>query len=361
MKLNTAPIVNAVKIAGKKAWRYVVDHKAQIFYYSGMVVSAAGAVWACEATAKKLPEANEECKKDILEVRDASAPNKVKAYAKCAGRYLKVYAIPTVLYAGGQVLSTVGFNEVNRDLAAMSAAYATLLESYRALRVKEIEKLEVEPIEVKEEKETEEAVESSRDDIYTAEGIRIITVDHRGNTDGWDACLSPFCEIFDETNPLYNYRTEYVDKYSNGTRVMFPDKIANKSTLIARLQMCDFKLRENQFLTLNEAREAFGFKRISTEGIVKKNGKTIKVPSFGDQIGWVYDPFNPKLQNKVDIGLFLIKDERTAGFISGEEDTYIIDFMPDGIISDYMKHIAPVPVSERYEGLVNLREESVPF
>ena len=57
---------------------------------------------------------------------------------------------------------------------------------------------------------------------------------------------------------------------------------------------------------------------------------------IGQEIGWVYNPRNDKLQNFVDFGIFDIYNKDKQDFVNGFEKVIILDFNVDGPVYQLM-------------------------
>ena len=78
------------------------------------------------------------------------------------------------------------------------------------------------------------------------------------------------------------------------------------------------KLRSRGHLFLNEVYDMLGIPRCA----------------IGQEIGWLYDPKDDKLQNFVDFGIFDIYNKAKQDFVNGFEKVIVLDFNVDGPIKN---------------------------
>ena len=103
------------------------------------------------------------------------------------------------------------------------------------------------------------------------------------------------------------------------------DADLNRNYLLLMESAANKRLRTQGHLFLNEVLSMIG-----THG-----GQSLRTPA-GQIIGWIYNPDNASLHNRVDFGItnYVPNNEALNSFIRGEERSAILHFNCDGIIID---------------------------
>lgn len=103
------------------------------------------------------------------------------------------------------------------------------------------------------------------------------------------------------------------------------DADLNRNYLLLMESAANKRLRTQGHLFLNEVLSMIG-----THG-----GQSLRTPA-GQIIGWIYDPDNASLHNRVDFGItnYVPNNEALNSFLRGEERSVILHFNCDGIIID---------------------------
>lgn len=110
--------------------------------------------------------------------------------------------------------------------------------------------------------------------------------------DGFE--VSPYAFKFDENSPAWINDRDYNECYLKNVE-----------------QYVDARLRNRGYVFLNEVYEQLGIPRTK----------------IGQVCGWVFDPENPNIDNRVDLG---ISNERNNNY----ENVFILDPNVDGYILD---------------------------
>lgn len=175
---------------------------------------------------------------------------------------------------------------MNRQRAALAAAYAVLDTGFRAYRQRVYDELGPE-------KELElyrgirkiQKLDASGDPVEACE----IDMD--------DVLPSPYSKFFDETNPNWSRTPEY-----------------NLLFLRSKQNYANDRLRAHGFVFLNEVYEELGMERTQA----------------GQEVGWKlrgnHDGF-------VDFGIYQIGDDSSRAFVNGLEAAILLDFNVDGVIT----------------------------
>lgn len=213
---------------------------------------------------------------------------------------VKLYALPTVIAAGGAVLAFASNNEMKKRAAVLSMAYSGLATMYDKYRERVVEKY------------------GEAEDLYFRTGISKKTVkktvvDENGNK-------------VKVTEDVYDVNLEKADEYS----IFFDetctgwtkDSQANKTFLLMQQAYANEKLRMRRytnakgrgFLFLNEVYTMLGLPETAE----------------GQVVGWVYDPSSDKFANKVDFGIFDI--DNNGRFVNGLDKVPLLTFNVDGMI-----------------------------
>lgn len=289
----------------------------------GVVTFFAAAISACFATAK-LPEVMEEHEaesKDIHAKYEAeesteavASPEMEKEISSLtwhtAKKVLKIYAKPIVLAAGATAMVLTGTKMSRARNIAAAGTITALTEGWNGYR----------------ERVKELIGEKAEHDIYN--GIRREEVTETVvREDGTTEEVKKQQAVVDDDKPL----SPYIFFWTNASRYWddYCMTVNKERAFKAQAKFNDL-LRARGYVFLNEILEYFDIPKIAE----------------GQFLGWIYDPNDPKLHNKVDFGLLDGELETVVRFINCQPTTYaIFNFNLDGDIS----HDRRLFMKQRYE------------
>lgn len=287
----------------------------KIFLVTGVIGVVGSAVLACKETLKVddiLKESKENLKKvdETLEKYEKMEDEEEKAKytekdakkdrliikTQTGLKLVKNYA-PSVILGSLSITSIVaGHKILTKRNASLSAAYAAVDQSYKAYRKKMKEILG-------EEKEEDIRFGVEKQDVETGETTKDgkpKTIKKRVATN--PAGYSPYAKFFDE-----------------GSYFWKKDADRNYWFLVSTQNQFNERLKAKGRVFLNEVYAALD----------------IPETKAGQQVGWVYDPENPMIDNYIDFGLADPSKDNSRRFVNGDTDTILLDFNVDGIILDY--------------------------
>ena len=292
-------------------------HAPEIMIVGGVIGGAVTTVLACVATVKA-QEVVEEAKVnlDIID-KEANDPDnekytaeeakkdKKEVYLKTAGKLVLTYApaIGTGIASTASILGGTGIlNKRNAILASSLAASIGEFDEYRKrLREKFGEDGERIDKELRFGTDTLELKEKVVDDNGKAKTVKskITAIEDTEDFDGYR-------RVFDPRNP-------YWDR----------DQTYNEVFLSARQSMFNDKLVAHGYVFLNEVLEELGFPKTRV----------------GQEVGWVFDPDNPKIDNYIDFGITPVEIIRKDGsneytyLENGSRNSgFLLDFNVDGSV-----------------------------
>lgn len=291
-------------------------HSPEIFIFSGIVGTIAGAIMACKATTK-LSDVLEDSKKniehihskaDIKQVHEATTHSEVSeyvpddekkrelavVYAKTGLNILKLYG-PSIFIEILSIASILSSHKILRKrYVAISAAYAAANNSLKEYRNRVVERFG-------------SNVDKEIMYNYRTEDIETIDIDENGekinkkspvniSVDG--IICSPHARYFDENCKNYD-----------------PNYETNLFLLNAIRNFANDKLVARGYLFLNEVYDELGIDR---------------TPS-GQLVGWMHDSESPNSDNYVDFIIHHIYEKDESGKL---KQKLLIDFNIDGVVYD---------------------------
>ena len=292
-------------------------HAPEIMIIGGIVGGVASTVLACIATAKStevIGEAKENL--DIIDkhqndpefdgyTEENAKKDKRNVYLHTAGKLALNYA-PAVgvgIASAASILGGTGvLNKRNAVLASSLAASIGEFDEYRK-RLKEKFGEDGDRIdkELRFGTETLELKEKVVGDDGKAKKVKtkISAIDKNENFDGYRRIFGP--------------RNPYWDK----------DQTYNEVFLSARQAMFNDKLIAHGYVFLNEVLEELGYEKTRV----------------GQEVGWVYDPDNPNIDNYIDFGITPVELIRKDGsneytYVENGSRTsgFLLDFNVDGSV-----------------------------
>lgn len=283
--MNFSTIKTGLTNAGMAAVRTLEHHAPTILTVGGVCGAIGAAVMACRAT-MKLPEVNEICQQEILDVKglaedgimEQGSPEHNKAmaqtYIRVCGRYAKLYA-PSAMVGAASLASILASKKImdNRYAGALNAVSLTeqLFSKYRERVVEELgaekdiqfrhgirEQIIEEPVL---DKNGDPKVDKKTGEVKTAKRV-VRTMDEMNPGD--------LSRIFDEVS----------------TRNWDRDPEYNLTQLLLKQSHFNQLLQTRRFVTMNEIYEALGF----------------PLTGYGQDFGYVIDEETPNAV--VDFGLY---------------------------------------------------------
>ena len=263
---------------------------------AGFIASTILTIKATNQAVEVLPQIS----KDIRQVKDKEIDANYTANMKAGeltGTYFnslvklgKIYG-PALATGSAAIICVISaHNMMLKRQASLLAAYSALDAGFKAYRKRVAEKLGV-----------DEELE-----LYRRPNMRALDQDETGNTP--DGCQidfqdelmpSPYARFFDSSSPQWSKTPEY--------NLMF---------LRAQQDWANDRLRAYGHIFLNEVYDALGLARSQA----------------GQIVGWKFD-HEDGADGYVDFGIYQIGDECNRAFVNGLEDTILLDFNVDGVIS----------------------------
>jgi hypothetical protein len=303
--------------ASRMAHKLVFETKKKspaILIVGGVLLGATCVVTACKAS-RKLDKVLEETKDDVDAIHAAVESSKLidpvvdesivpytekdakrdlaKAYTKCAGKLVKLYAGPVCIGVLGTASILTGANILHSRNLALAAAYTSVSETFNRYSKNVIERF------------GEDTDRELRYDIKAKEIIETIT-----NEDGSEVTTAT---VVEEANVLECDTDKFFDEFN----IFYTDSAElNLNFLLLQQSLATEKLVRNGHLFLNDVYEMVG----------------IKPTVAGQSIGWIYDKKNPVGDNYVDFGLGNPNSRSTRLFVNGHENAVLLHFNHDGNI-----------------------------
>lgn len=291
-----------------------------IMVVGGILGGAATTVLACVATAKSEEVVNEaKMNLDLIDdhlknpelnkidnyTEEDAKKDKRGVYLHTAGKLLLNYApaIGTGIASTGLILGGTGMlNKRNAILASSLAASIGEFDEYRK-RLKEKFGEDGDRIdkELRFGTNTLELKEKVVDDNGKSKLVKrkVTTVDVDSSFDGYR-------RVFDPRNSYWDTDQTYNEVFLSARQAMFNDK-----------------LKANGYVFLNEVLEELGFEKTRV----------------GQEVGWVYDPDNPNIDNYIDFGITPVEIVRKDGandytyVENGRRNSgFLLDFNVDGSV-----------------------------
>lgn len=277
----------------------------EICLVGGSVAVVAGTILACKATLE-LPDILDETKKEIDNVKSEPKTDEdrskgiTKAYIRCGLKITKKYALPVALEAGGLGLIFGGHKVLKDRNTKLALAYTTLDKAFAGYRKRVEEKYGTEEEkDIRYDAHKEEITEQQTDAKGKTKDVKK-TIRYVNGYDG-DELLGPYARCFCE-----------------GCNGWVDDPDLCRQVLAGMERVLTARLRTQGYLWLNDVFDALGFPRTG----------------IGHQIGWVYNPSDPTLENHVSFDITNLKRKSVRDFANGYENVVWLDFNPDGLILD---------------------------
>lgn len=291
--------INRLKMKGRK-------YSPEILLILGLAGVVTSTVLACVATTKipaikeKKDDLIEEMHLDLETVNDENLPEIKKQttaiYFKTGARYVGLYA-PAVVVGGLSLSMLVMSNVILRKrLIGVSAAYATISASFKEYRSRV---------------ETRYGADVEKEIRYNIQPKEITTtvLDAKGK----EKDKKETVKVMMDNGPC-----DFARIWGPGCPSCSKDPFNNLTYLRCQQSAANKKLQMQGYLFINDVYAMLGFPKIKE----------------GQVAGWIYDPENPNIDNKVDFGIFDVNKEGSAEFVNGYTMSTVLDFNIDGNILD---------------------------
>lgn len=292
-------MVNKTSIKLKK-------HSPEILIIAGVTGTVVSTVLACKATTK-LTKVLEEHKSDVDAVHKCTDDEKLKdeyttddakkdltiIYAQTGVKIVKLYA-PAVVLGALSLTSIIASNNIlKKRNIALTAAYATVNESFKKYRSNVVERYGEQ---IDQELRYGIKAKKFEETIKDAETGKEKKVKSTVNVVSGDEC--GYARYFDSTCEGFENDTQY-----------------NLCMLRANQQYANNILQAKGYIFLNDVYDMLGIPRTKA----------------GQMVGWVYRENNEVGDNFVDFGILETNRETEKG---SYEPVILLDFNPDGNILD---------------------------
>lgn len=288
-------------------------HSPEILVIAGVVGGVTSAVMACKATTKA-GDIIEDTKSQLDIIHKGMEDGNIRGveytkedgtkdltivYTQTAVKFIKLYGPAVALGTVSIVSILAGHNITRKRNLALTAAYATIDNSFKQYRNRVIERFGEElDRELKYDVKTKEVEETVVNEDGTESTVKTTVNVIDPNT------ISDYSRIFDECNPSWSKSPEH-----------------NLVFLKQQQNYANDLLKSRGHLFLNEVYDMLGFPRTQA----------------GQIVGWVYDDVNPVGDNFVDFGIYNLDSERARAFVNGYERSILLDFNVDGNVWKLLK------------------------
>ena len=311
--MKTNEIMNAITRKFHRIGFHLKKHSPEILVVTGVIGGVTSAVMACKATTKA-GDIIEDTKSqlDIIHkgmedgnirgveyTKEDGTKDLIIVYTQTAVKFIKLYGPAVVLGTVSIVSILAGHNITRKRNLALTAAYATIENSFKQYRNRVIERFGEElDRELKYDVKTKEVEETVVNEDGTESTVKTTVNVIDPNT------ISDYSRIFDECNPSWSKSPEH-----------------NLVFLKQQQNYANDLLKSRGHLFLNEVYDMLGFPRTQA----------------GQIVGWVYDDVNPVGDNFVDFGIYNLDSERARAFVNGYERSILLDFNVDGNVWKLLK------------------------
>lgn len=311
--MKTNEIMNTITRKFHRIGFQLKKHSPEIFVVAGVVGGVISAVMACKATTKA-GDIIEDTKSQLDIIHKGMEDGNIRGveytkedgtkdltivYTQTAVKLIKLYGPAVALGTVSIVSILAGHNITRKRNLALTAAYATIDNSFKQYRNRVIERFGEElDRELKYDVKTKEVEETVVNEDGTESTVKTTVNVIDPNT------ISDYSRIFDECNPSWSKSPEH-----------------NLVFLKQQQNYANDLLKSRGHLFLNEVYDMLGFPRTQA----------------GQIVGWVYDDVNPVGDNFVDFGIYNLDSERARAFVNGYERSILLDFNVDGNVWKLLK------------------------
>lgn len=311
--MKTNELMNTISRKFNKIGFQFKKHSPEIFVIAGVVGGVTSAVMACKATTKA-GDIIEDTKSqlDIIHkgmedgnihgveyTKEDGAKDLTIVYTQTAVKFIKLYGPAVALGTVSIVSILAGHNITRKRNLALTAAYATIDNSFKQYRNRVIERF------------GEELDRELRYDVKTKEIEETVV-----NEDGTESTVKTTVNVIDP-NTISDYSRIFDECCASWSKC--PEH--NLVFLKQQQNYANDLLKSRGHLFLNEVYDMLGFPRTQA----------------GQIVGWVYDEKNPIGDNFVDFGIYNLDSERARAFVNGYERSILLDFNVDGNVWKLMK------------------------
>lgn len=312
--MKTNEIMNTITRKFHRIGFQLKNHSPEILVVAGVVGGVTSAVMACKATTKA-GDIIEDTKSQLDIIHKGMGDGNIRGveytkedgtkdltivYTQTAVKFIKLYGPAVALGTVSIVSILAGHNITRKRNLALTAAYATIDNSFKQYRNRVIERFGEElDRELKYDVKTKEVEETVVNEDGTESTVKTTVNVIDPNT------ISDYSRIFDECNPSWSKSPEH-----------------NLVFLKQQQNYANDLLKSRGHLFLNEVYDMLGFPRTQA----------------GQIVGWVYDDdVNPVGDNFVDFGIYNLDSERARAFVNGYERSILLDFNVDGNVWKLLK------------------------
>ena len=311
--MKTNEIMNTITRKFHRIGFQLKNHSPEILVVAGVIGGVTSAVMACKATTKA-GDIIEDTKSQLDIIHKGMEDGNIRGveytkedgtkdlaivYTQTAVKFVKLYGPAVVLGTVSIVSILAGHNITRKRNLALTAAYATIDNSFKQYRNRVIERFGEElDRELKYDVKTKEVEETVVNEDGTESTVKTTVNVIDPNT------ISDYSRIFDECNPSWSKSPEH-----------------NLVFLKQQQNYANDLLKSRGHLFLNEVYDMLGFPRTQA----------------GQIVGWVYDDVNPVGDNFVDFGIYNLDSERARAFVNGYERSILLDFNVDGNVWKLLK------------------------
>lgn len=311
--MKTNEIMNTITRKFHRIGFQLKKHSPEILVVAGVVGGVTSAVMACKATTKA-GDIIEDTKSQLDIIHKGMEDGNIRGveytkedgtkdltivYTQTAVKFIKLYGPAVALGTVSIVSILAGHNITRKRNLALTAAYATIDNSFKQYRNRVIERFGEElDRELKYDVKMKEVEETVVNEDGTESTVKTTVNVIDPNT------ISDYSRIFDECNPSWSKSPEH-----------------NLVFLKQQQNYANDLLKSRGHLFLNEVYDMLGFPRTQA----------------GQIVGWVYDDVNPVGDNFVDFGIYNLDSERARAFVNGYERSILLDFNVDGNVWKLLK------------------------
>lgn len=311
--MKTNEIMNTITRKFHRIGFQLKKHSPEILVVAGVVGGVTSAVMACKATTKA-GDIIEDTKSQLDIIHKGMEDGNIRGveytkedgtkdltivYTQTAVKFIKLYGPAVALGTVSIVSILAGHNITRKRNLALTAAYATIDNSFKQYRNRVIERFGEElDQELKYDVKAKEVEETVVNEDGTESTVKTTVNVIDPNT------ISDYSRIFDECNPSWSKSPEH-----------------NLVFLKQQQNYANDLLKSRGHLFLNEVYDMLGFPRTQA----------------GQIVGWVYDDVNPVGDNFVDFGIYNLDSERARAFVNGYERSILLDFNVDGNVWKLLK------------------------
>lgn len=311
--MKTNEIMNTITRKFHRIGFQLKKHSPEILVVAGVVGGVTSGVMACKATTKA-GDIIEDTKSQLDIIHKGMEDGNIRGveytkedgtkdltivYTQTAVKFIKLYGPAVALGTVSIVSILAGHNITRKRNLALTAAYATIDNSFKQYRNRVIERFGEElDRELKYDVKAKEVEETVVNEDGTESTVKTTVNVIDPNT------ISDYSRIFDECNPSWSKSPEH-----------------NLVFLKQQQNYANDLLKSRGHLFLNEVYDMLGFPRTQA----------------GQIVGWVYDDVNPVGDNFVDFGIYNLDSERARAFVNGYERSILLDFNVDGNVWKLLK------------------------